>query len=91
MTEEKKEKLFEIIEVENTPFNILSRNGKFQIILRNQIVSGTDFLNEEDARNYIESKPWELIMIASHLYSEGIELMKEEILNLTNKMKKNER
>ena len=37
----KKEKLFKIHEIEQTPFNILEKDKKFKIILGNEIISQT--------------------------------------------------
>lgn len=43
-------------------FLIVSKEGKYFIALGNKIVSKQLFETIEEARTYISSKPWELIM-----------------------------
>lgn len=43
-------------------FLIINRDGKYMIALTNQIVSKKQFETLEEAREYINSKPWELIL-----------------------------
>lgn len=65
----------EVFEVENTPFNVIlhrtehrnennevtKTNEQFSIVCGNEIVSAQSFDTLEDAKEYVYSKPWELI------------------------------
>lgn len=68
VTEKKNEELLKITEVDNTPFTLIETNGRVNIVMKNQIVEENTFDSVEDAKKYIESKPWKLILIAAHLY-----------------------
>lgn len=46
---------------EEIPFKVLQHNNEFKIILGNQIVSAKVFDNLQMAKDYINTKPWELI------------------------------
>ena len=43
---EKTEKLFEVTEIENTPFGIFSKDGEHNVVMKNQIVSDTSFKSQ---------------------------------------------
>lgn len=46
-------------------FTIVERNGNFNIAVGNKIITKKTFISIEDAENYIDSKPWELIVNAT--------------------------
>lgn len=46
-------------------FLIVNKDGKYLIALTNKIVSKQQFNTLEEARNYVQSKPWELILNAT--------------------------
>lgn len=43
------------------PFNIIEKDGEIFIVFGNSIVSNKRFKNFEEAENYINSKPYEII------------------------------
>lgn len=43
-------------------FNLVTRDGKTQIAVGNRIVSGKVFESTKEAKEYIDSKPWGLIV-----------------------------
>lgn len=45
-------------------FTIVERNGNFNIAVGNKIVSKLTFVSLEETQDYINSKPWELIVNA---------------------------
>ena len=79
---EKAEKLFEVTEIENTPFGIFSKDGEHNVVMKNQIVSEKSFESKEEAIAWVESKPWKLILVAGFIYNEGV----KEIKNLLTKL-----
>lgn len=46
-------------------FDLVTRNGEVYICITNYILSQSKFKNIEEAKAYIDSKPWELIVNAS--------------------------
>lgn len=46
-------------------FTIIERNKNFNIAVSNKIVSKKTFVSLDDAIEYINSKPWELIINAT--------------------------
>lgn len=82
----KKEKLFKVHEVEQTPFNILEKNEKYKIILGNEIIS-QDYETLEEAKEEIEKKPWWLIVATTHIISEKIKKFEEEQEKINNLLK----
>lgn len=57
---------FSLIKIENEKQDaetavVVEHEETYKIVLGRQIVSPQNFENEEDALNYIERKPWELI------------------------------
>ena len=72
-------KLTRVIDFEDTPFQALLEEGKdWQIILGDQIVSQTKFKTQEKVKKYIDTKPWELIIIAVATFIEILDKEKKE-------------
>ena len=84
--ETKKEKLFKIHEVEQTPFNVLEKEEKFKIILGNEIIS-PEYETLEEAKKEIETKPWWLIVATTHIISGKIKKFEEEQEKINNLLK----
>lgn len=59
---QEKEELFQKINVQDAPFTLICQDGIYKIACANHIVSRKEFENEESARKYIKSRPWELIV-----------------------------
>lgn len=55
-------KLFEHHTVEGTPFVILEQDRNFKILIGQQLASNTIFDSKEKAEEYINEKPWELLL-----------------------------
>ena len=53
---------FERIDVPGTPFSIVSSGKSSRIAIGNQIISQEIFENEKLAKDYVEMKPWELLI-----------------------------
>ena len=52
-------------------FNLVSEEGKnVKIVMGNNVVSNMSFDSEDDAENYIQSKPYELIFNACILFAQ---------------------
>ena len=83
----KKEKLFKVHEVEQTPFNVLEKEEKFKIILGNEIIS-PDYDTLEEAKKQIETKPWWLIIATTYIISGKLKKFEEEEKKINNQLKK---
>ena len=79
---EKQEKLFEVTEIENTPFGVFSKDGEHNVVMKNQIVSDKSFNSKEEAIEWVNSKPWKLILISSFIYNEGVKEIKDLLTKL---------
>ena len=58
---EETKKSFVVNEVDGTPFVLLITDEKVRIGCAGKLCSNEEFKTEEEALQYIESKPWELI------------------------------
>lgn len=67
--------------VENTPFALIERGGKWGIVMGNQLVSDQYFDTTEEAERFIESKPWSLILVAALTFVDGAYQYRNEIEN----------
>ena len=56
--------------VNNSPFCAIKYKGKWNISIGSELISYITFNEYEQLEEYINSKPWELILIASTIYSE---------------------
>lgn len=66
--------------VENTPFALIERDGKWGIVMGNQMVSDQYFDTTEEAERFIESKPWSLILVAALTFIDGAYQYRDELL-----------
>lgn len=68
--------------VKNTIFNIVGKNEELVITIGDTVVSEKIFKNVKDAIKYINSKPWELILVSSHVFiskvNNNLNLIKNE-------------
>lgn len=67
----------EVKEVEGTPFRIVRNKKEVSIVMGDQVVK-KGFESIKDAEEYIEKKPWELILIAGAIYSEFINKIRKD-------------
>lgn len=56
--------------IEDCPFILVKEENKWMIVMGSVICSIKRFETKEDAISYINSKPWELIIIGSKAYSQ---------------------
>ena len=70
-TEEKNTQLVEREFVKNTPFTIIKFNESYRIAIGTNIIDEREFKTKGDCMNYIESKPWNLILTAALLINES--------------------
>lgn len=68
---------FERENVEETMFSLVTDENGTKITIGNDIVSEKVFENKNEAIEYIDSKPWELIVISSYMYSKLVSKIKE--------------
>ena len=68
------EEITENYKVDETPFTLIkNKNKKWMITIANYIASEKEFKTKEDAIKEINKKTWELIVIASHIFTKLIE------------------
>lgn len=61
-------------EIEGTPFHLVGpKGGTLSITLGKQVVSPQGFKTIKEAKEYIDQKPWELILIATMTYGLMVE------------------
>ena len=73
-------------------FRTVLHNEKYHILVGNQKVSINEFDTQEEAENYIDSKPWELIgnlsmLICKHQMEEYKKERANNIINYKNRKK----
>lgn len=59
-------------------FMIGNHEGKWKIAIAGKLVSRREFDSREEAREYIQSKPWELIFNATCIMYENIQAFKQQ-------------
>lgn len=67
----------EIKDVEGTLFRIVRNEKEISIIMGDQVIK-KGFESIKDAEEYIDAKPWELILIAGAVYNEFITKIRKE-------------
>ena len=74
---EEKTQKFEMFESKNKPFAIIKKDEKYIITIGRNVATDKKFKSLEEAENYIETKPYELIFTlvytAMNMYKETIE------------------
>lgn len=81
---QKEEKTFERHDVENSPFSLIvnAKDGKCKITCGMQLMSEREFESTMHAIEYINAKPWELIVSTAAIMAHNI--YKINTQNLTN-------
>lgn len=64
----KSEDISKYVEIEGTPFTAININSKWIIVMASSVASGKKFDTIEELNEYVESKPWELIVIAGSIF-----------------------
>lgn len=57
--------------IEGTPFNSVEINEKFAIILGNNVLKA-GFETREEAEEYVQGLPWEIILPAAAIYNKFV-------------------
>lgn len=70
--------------VENTPFALIEINEKWGIVMGNQMVSDQYFDTTEEAKRFIESKPWSLILVSALTFVDGAYQYKKDLESKNN-------
>lgn len=68
----------EYVEIHGTPFILARVTGHWKITLGYDVVSPKRFDTKEEAEEYVNQKPWELILVAGHIYNKRIEAFLKE-------------
>ena len=69
---------YEIIKtVENTPFALVRNEKKVRIVFGDTIASDKTFNSEKEAIDYINEKPYELLIVASGIFTYKLLNLKE--------------
>ena len=84
----RKEKLFKIHEIKETPFNIIEMEDKYKIVIGNEIVS-EEYNNLEEAKKEIDEKPWWLLVATSYIIGQKINKFKNEMQEIENQTQNN--
>lgn len=70
--------------LEDSPFVLIEKNDKWVIVMGKHQVSNISFDSINEAKRYIDSKPYELIYVGAYTYG----LLMEETINSNNDNKK---
>jgi hypothetical protein len=67
------ESILSYVTIENSPFTAIKlQNGRWGLVMGDQLVSDQTFEDVDEASKFVESKPWSLIMTASYIYVDYI-------------------
>jgi len=67
------ENMLRYITIEDSPFTaILLDNERWGLVMGDQLVSDQTFKDVDEAKKFVDSKPWSLIMTASYIYVDYI-------------------
>lgn len=67
------ENILKYVTIEGSPFTTIQlENGRWGLVMGNQLVSDQTFEDADEASAFVESKPWSLIMTASYIYMDYI-------------------
>lgn len=71
--------------IDDTPFTFINTvSGKGMITISGMAVSTKEFKNIDEARAYLETKPWEVILIGTAVYIEALKAAREQAANTNN-------
>lgn len=67
------ENILSYVTIENSPFTAIKlQNGRWALVMGDQLVSDQTFNDVVEATAFVESKPWSLIMTAAYIYVDYI-------------------
>lgn len=71
---------FDKINIENNePFCIVGKKGNYSIAMGNNVVCERKFRDENEAKAYLDKRPWEVILLATYIYREKMKAYIESI------------
>lgn len=82
--EQNKESYFKRVRVEETPFSLGVTENETLIFIGNFLVTDKKFKSEKEATEYIEEKPWELILTTLYVLLKKLELPQKTEKNAEN-------
>lgn len=68
----KSENISKYVEIEDTPFTAINIGNKWMLVMASSVASGKKFDTIEELEEYVESKPWELIVTAGSIFRDII-------------------
>lgn len=67
------ENILRYVTIEGSPFTtILLENGRWGLVMGDQLVSDQTFEDVDEAAEFVETRPWSLIMTAAYIYTDYI-------------------
>lgn len=70
--------------IDETPFTIIKRENKdtYDIAIGNNIIDETNFKEDKEVKDYINSKPWKLIINATIVMQDYYKEIDKQLKNL---------
>jgi hypothetical protein len=78
------ENVTKYVTLENSPFILVDIEGRWGIVFGNQLVHEQTFETVDDAKKFIDTKPWSLILSACWLYGNFINEHRDQLEQLNN-------
>lgn len=66
---EESEEITTFEEIKGTPFTGIYRHNKWIIVMGDEIASPKEFENVEEMKEYIDTKPWSLLMVSAAIFN----------------------
>jgi ElaB/YqjD/DUF883 family membrane-anchored ribosome-binding protein len=67
------ENMLKYVTIKNSPFTAIQlENERWALVMGDQLVTDQTFENVDEATQFVESKPWSLIMTAAYIYMDFI-------------------
>lgn len=60
------------------PFFAVGKPGHYTLMMAGMAVSSENFKTVEEAQEYVDKKPWDLILIATAVYKEAVDHFKKQ-------------
>jgi hypothetical protein len=81
------ENVTKYVTLENSPFILVDIEGRWGIVFGNQLVHEQTFETVDEAKDFIDTKPWSLILSACWLYGNFINEHRDQLEQLNNTKK----
>ena len=67
------ENMLRYVTIEGSPFTAIQlENERWGLVMGDQLISDQTFEDVDEAKEFVDSKPWSLIMTASYIYVDYI-------------------